>query len=186
VTLTDVADQQDEWIRIAKYLGADQELAQDIVQDMYLRVAEIEQREGSLERLENYYGKINTVYIFKIIQNLYYDHCKKSQHKEQVVEIEINEIDHNNVEALFSTTLLSIQAVISKMNEYDQMMCEMYFVKGISLRKIHKETGIGVHSIFNTIKNAKEKIRRNAETHYNNYKEEKDKQETIRWIRRYD
>ena len=54
---------------------------------------------------------------------------------------------------------------------YDKKLTRLYFNTKMSMRDISKETKISLSSIFNTLTNAKEKIRKKAKEHYKKYKE---------------
>jgi DNA-directed RNA polymerase specialized sigma subunit len=182
LTLHHFADRHKEWIKIAIYFGADVESASEIVQQMYLKLGEIQIKEGNLNKLINYNGAINTVYVFKVLQNLFYDSKKvKEIGADYIDNTYINDIEESEQE--YHIVLAKMKVVILSFNEYEQMLLELYFVHNRSLREINKRTGIGVHSIFNTIKNAKEKIRQTIETDYRNYRDSGNK--TIYWSRRY-
>jgi DNA-directed RNA polymerase specialized sigma subunit len=182
LTLHHFADRHKEWIKIAIYFGADVESASEIVQQMYLKLGEIQIKEGNLNKLINYNGAINTVYVFKVLQNLFYDSKKvKEIGLDYIDNTYINDIEESEQE--YHIVLAKMKVVILSFNEYEQMLLELYFVHNRSLREINKRTGIGVHSIFNTIKNAKEKIRQTIEKDYKNYRDSGNK--TIHWNRRY-
>jgi len=184
LTLTDFAKRNKEWIKIVIYFGADIDTANELVQQMYLKLGEIQIKEGNLNKLINYNGQINTVYVFKVLQNLFYDSKKNKQIGLDYIS---NEYEIDNVEEVeeeYHIVLAKMKVVILSFNEYEQMLLELYFVHNRSLREIAKRTGIGIHSIFNTIKNAKEKIRKTIEKDYRNFRESGNK--TIHWSGRYD
>lgn len=165
--LIDFAHRHKEWLKICKYLGAEDELSNDLVQAMYVKIGEIEINEGNLNRLINYNGQINSVYVFKILQNLFINSKK-------VKELGIDyfnaqeDADHHQ-EELYQVVSTKLQISITMLSEYEQMLLELHFVHNKSIRKINKETGIGIHSIFYTIKNAKEKIKKLTKTEYQQY-----------------
>jgi DNA-directed RNA polymerase specialized sigma subunit len=177
IRLLDFAKRHDEWIKIAVYIGADQEFAKEIVQQMYLKLGEIEVKEGSLNKLINYAGGINTVYVFKVIQSIYFGNFKN---KDLAIleEIEYEIQDSNEEEEMYDILIRKIKVIISSFDEYERMLLELYFVHDKSLRDIHKSTGIGVHAIFNTIKNAKQKIKRQTEQEYKNYESSRNGRKT--------
>jgi DNA-directed RNA polymerase specialized sigma subunit len=182
LTLHHFADRHKEWIKIAIYYGADVESASEIVQQMYLKLGEIQIKEGNLNKLINYNGAINTVYVFKVLQNLFYDSKKvKEIGLDYIDNTYVNDVEESEQE--YHIVLAKMKVVILSFNEYEQMLLELYFVHNRSLREINKRTGIGVHSIFNTIKNAKEKIRKTIEQDYRNYTDSGNK--TIYWTRGY-
>jgi len=80
ITLNDIAKRHIEWIKIAKYLGANRDEVDDMVQTMYLKLGEIQIKEGSLNRFANYNGTINTIYLFKMLHNAFID-IKRAENK---------------------------------------------------------------------------------------------------------
>lgn len=183
LTLENFAQRHQEWVKISIYLGADKELANEIVQQMYLKIGEIQIKEGNLNRFLNYNGQINTVWVFKVLQNLYIDQSKKKQISQEYYDYYYNENPIDEQEGEYHIILTKMKVVILSFNEYEQMLLELYFVHNRSLREIAKRTGIGIHSIFNTIKNAKEKIKKTIEHDYRNYR---NNNQTITWDWRHD
>lgn len=179
LTLNHFAQKHTEWIRIAKYLGADADLSREIVQHMYLKIGELNQKEGNLEKLVNHHGGINTVYVFKVIQNLYFDHLKKKEFGADFTNIEYELEPIDDQEEKYQVLIHKLKRIIQGFGEYEQMLLELYFVNGCSLRDISKSTGIGVHSIFNTIKNAKEKLKKQTNKDYRAYRESRNTRTTI-------
>ncbi len=180
LTLKHFADRHKEWLKIVIYFGADVETAKEIVQQMYLKIGEIELKEGNLKRFINYNGQINTVWVFKVLQNLYIDSTKKKEYKMEIY-IEYNQQPIDDQENEYHTILSKMKLVILSLNEYEQMLLELYFVHDRSLREISKRTGIGVHSIFNTIKNAKEKIKKTIELQYSEYRDSRNQTLVRTW-----
>lgn len=168
-----------KWRKMANYLGAKYQDIDDIVQNMYLKLAEIELRDGNLARLQNSNGGINTFYIFKILQseivNLYRIESKIYDHESQFNPIE----NPDEAEYKYQALMGKIKSVIDGMHEYDQMILELYFVYGHSLRQIEKRTGITVTSVYNTLKNAKQHIKKHSKQLYDEYIQQKAETETI-------
>jgi DNA-directed RNA polymerase specialized sigma24 family protein len=63
LTIQDIAKRHIEWVKMANYLGAD--YAEDVVQDMYLKLCE---NITLIERIEHKEGEVNTFYIFTILR----------------------------------------------------------------------------------------------------------------------
>jgi len=179
LTLEHFSQRQTEWIKITIYLGADKETAKEVVQQMYLKIGEIELKEGNLDRFLNYNGAINTVWVFKVLQNLYIDYNKKKTVSSEYydLEYEVEPVEEQEIE--YHIIISKMKLVILSFNEYEQILLELYFVHNRSFREISKRTGIGVHSIFNTIKNAKEKIKKAIEKDYRTYRDSGS--QTINW-----
>ena len=179
LTLEIIARDEVKWRKMANYLGARWGDIDDCVQNMYLKLAEIQETEGSLQRLETPSGGVNTFYIFKILQsaviNVYRAENKVYDHEAQFNPIESPE----ESEYRYQQLMQRIKEVIDTMHEYDQMILELYFVYGHSLRQIEKRTGITVTSVYNTLKNAKQHIKNHSKELYEQYIQQKADEETI-------
>lgn len=174
-----------KWRKMAVYLGARWDDVDDVVQIMYIKLLEIEQREGSIQRMALPNGNINPLYVFKILQSAVID-----QYREDKKQVVIEYIEHpieppDEMEHRHAELMDEIKVVIDGMHEYEQMMLELYFVYGYSMREIEKRTGIPTHSIFNTIKNCKEKIKEKTKNKYHEYIESKIDTEQIEGVGRH-
>jgi len=177
--LSDIAKKHDEWIKVAIYVGAAPSVAEDYVQDMYIKLSQMEEREGNLNRIRNNQGEVNTVYIFKILSNFVIDAARKPS-KTISLDGQIEDIGELNImsEKAYSELITCIRECIDSMHQYDKMLLELHFVYGMSMRNIEKQTKIPKHSVFNTLKNAKQKIKNKASAKFNQYLEEKHDEET--------
>ena len=179
ITLNDIAKRHIEWVKIAKYLGANRDEVDDMVQTMYLKLGEIQIKEGSLNRFANYNGTINTIYLFKMLHNAFMD-IKRAEkhtipHQDHFVPVESPEM----AEMAHSDLMGEVKNAIDELRDYDQMLLELHFVYGHSMREIEKRTGIPTHSVFNSIKNAKQFIKQRTQNKYKIYAEEKRHTETV-------
>jgi RNA polymerase sigma factor (sigma-70 family) len=168
--LSHIAKRHKEWLKIATYLGCTGDESDEVVQRMYLKLGELQNKEGNLNRLLNYNEQINTVYIFKVLQNLVIDFKKKDnliQYQEQIENTECSTDESSEEE--YQLLIVAVKSCLTQFHEYDQMLIEMHFVYGLSMRQISKETGIPTHSIFNSIKNAKTRIRQSTKQVHQNY-----------------
>ena len=182
-----IASRHKEWIRIALYVGANPINVKDAVQDMYLKLAEIQKREGNLERITNLAGDVNTVYIFKLLTNeSIKTHKKDSKTAELPDNIEISDTDNSIPEDAYGDLITIINQSIGEMHSYEKMLMELHFDYGMSMRKIELNTGIPTHSIFHTLKNAKQKIKAKASQRYNEYRTERNDNQTNNGIGRCD
>lgn len=178
LTLADIAIEEMRWRKMANYLGARGEDIDDCVQTMYLKLGEIQEREGSLNRMETPTG-INTLYIFKILQSAVVDTFRERNRTFESFD-EFCPIDAPEpTEHKYAELMERIRECINEMRDYDQMMLELYFVYGHSYREIEARTGIPTHSIFNTVKNAKQIIKKHSKQLYYEYIQTKADTETI-------
>ena len=179
ITLEDIAKRHVEWVKISKYVGAKPDEIDDIIQTMYLKLGEIQLKEGSLDRFANYNGTINTIYLFKMIHNEFID-IKRAENKTIPHQDQFNPVESPEMAEYAHGALMDeVKKAIDELRDYDQMLLELHFVYGHSMRDIEKRTGIPTHSVFNSIKNAKQFIKQRTKTKYQIYAEEKRNTETI-------
>jgi RNA polymerase sigma factor (sigma-70 family) len=179
ITLNDIAKRHVEWVKISKYVGAKPDEIGDIIQTMYLKLGEIQLKEGSLDRFANYNGTINTIYLFKMIHNAFID-IKRAENKTIPHQDQFNPVESPEMAEYAHGALMDeVKKAIDELRDYDQMLLELHFVYGHSMRDIEKRTGIPTHSVFNSIKNAKQFIKQRTKTKYQIYAEEKRNTETI-------
>lgn len=179
ITLEDIAKRHVEWVKISKYVGAKPDEIDDIIQTMYLKLGEIQLKEGSLDRFANYNGTINTIYLFKMIHNAFID-IKRAENKTIPHQDQFNPVESPEMAEYAHGDLMDeVKKAIDELRDYDQMLLELHFVYGHSMRDIEKRTGIPTHSVFNSIKNAKQFIKQRTKTKYQIYAEEKRNTETI-------
>ena len=159
-----LADKHDHWINEAKNLGAG-DFAADIVQEMYVRLYIYV---DDPKRIMYDVDEINTFYVYITLRNMV-SSLHKSQMRFKIVRgqemdrlcAEIAD-DEYNVEddEDFEHKIQMIHKEVKKWHWYDRQMWELYYNSELSIRKLAKETKISTSSIFNTLKNGKEKIRK--------------------------
>ena len=72
LSINSFTERQIDWVKMAKSITGNSDTANDLVQEMYVKLLEIEKREGSLNRL-SYNGEPNTFFVFTILRNLHID-----------------------------------------------------------------------------------------------------------------
>lgn len=171
VTIDDIASRHREWIKIAVYCGCPEHLVDDIVQNMYLKLCEMNINEGGLCRI-TYKGKLNMVYMFSMINNaITSEHRKRKDvrlvlgHHDKADEYGINEEQYH-------VMIDHIKDTIDSMHWYDKQLFMLYVNSGHSMRQIEKQTGISLTSINNTIQNVKRKVREENSQEYQDSKKE--------------
>lgn len=146
----DVANMYQDLLKIAKYHGVDYEDAQDIVQDLFVKLTEIENKEGSLDRL-TYKGKINTVYLFNAIRNITINKRKYSDRNLQ--------IEKDSVIPEFTIQTTEIKEHLKTLDPFCQKLYAAYMQDNISMRELSRKTNISVTTIFYGVKNIRETLK---------------------------
>tara|TARA_R100001463_G_scaffold20745_2_gene50354 strand:+ start:2093 stop:2668 length:576 start_codon:yes stop_codon:yes gene_type:complete len=167
--LEELSKRNSEWLKIALSICKDKTLANDLVQEMYLR---IEKYVKDPERITTN-DKISSLYIYVTIRNLYFKHQnnkKKNivfQYKDydsfeenDVFNIDSpsieNDMDSLDMEKAHKKIMEKILQEISTWHWYDEKLFKLYFFTDKSLRNIASETRISLTSIYNSCKNYKE------------------------------
>ena len=137
---------------MAKYHGAGCEDAQDAVQDLFIKLLAIQQKEGNLNRLE-YNGNINLVYIFNALRGIVnnkrrYDNYRLGNEKlsaNRTCEFTLHECEVNDR--------------LKKMDGFSQQLYRAYMEDNISLRELSRRTNISVTTIFYGVKKIRETLK---------------------------
>tara|TARA_R110000765_G_scaffold247663_1_gene349632 strand:+ start:195 stop:725 length:531 start_codon:yes stop_codon:yes gene_type:complete len=149
------------WIKMLVNLGCKVEDAQDIVQDMYLRLHRLIKDPSKIM----YGDDVNRYYVWTTLRNMYFSKIKKDRANvfyELLDSDEVESIDYDILEdKAFTDITKKIDNITSKWGVYDRRLFELYFIKGLSLRAISKGSKIGLTSIHTSVLNYKRILRAN-------------------------
>lgn len=164
--LTKVSNQHKEWVKIVTTFGTD--YPEDIVQEMYLRV----HKYGQKEKVLNESGDVNLFYIWTLLRNCWHDSNKSN--KLEFISLEcLHTIscpeDHINQYEAFNKIENLIDQETKTWHHYDKMLFDIYRNQNLSMRQIADKTNISLTSIFNTLKNCKERIKENVGEDFEDY-----------------
>ena len=167
-----VSKYHNKWVLIVKSYG-EQRFAEDIVQDMYLKLHRMSiantNEDEFLDKVLKNNKEPNGAYIRMVLFTLFID-LKKEQNKLKETNIE----DYSYCLDV-STTDFDNEQFEKKLEEekqswyaYDRILFDIYTQNKFSMRDIANGTGIPLKSIFLTINKCKDKIRENLEVDYKN------------------
>ena len=158
--LDKIAKHQDLWIKMLINLGCDYDTAQDITQDMYIKIHD---KVKDPKRIM-YGDEVNRYYVFITLRNLYFDYLKKRKRSIFVPLMEnedVEEVDSvDDEDNAFKVLMQKIDDVKSELEDYDKILFDLYFMKGFSLRKISKGSNIGLSSIHGSVLKIKQVLRK--------------------------
>ena len=173
--LDELAERHDDWVRMAGKLGAG-DWSEDIVQEMYLRLHRYVDNPDRIRHKAT--GEINTFFVYITISNMVKD-LKRAEARFQKVSIDGGSegewISQEDIENALQAMDLPptgwdspdvMELITEELNSwhwYDKQVFKIFLHEKTSLRKLSKETGISVTSLFNTMKNAKERIKESLE-----------------------
>lgn len=132
------------WVSVVKRFG-EINYAEDIVHEAYIKVIDLDKI-------------INEAYFYYTLRSL-----TMNLHKQKVIKVEITkDIEYCLIEQEDFDYLIDLAKpiidFISTWEDYDKMLFMVYVNKGISMRKLSRETGISFMSIYNTLTNCKKRI----------------------------
>lgn len=151
---------------MAKKMGIG-ELSEDMVQETYLRIIRLKYIDGVVKDD----GSLNKFYMWLSIRAVHVDYLRANSMNfvslDEVKEC-YEDTDIEKHEALHRFHI-KINDEMESWHWYDSMLFKVYKEGKSSMRDIAKDTGISLTSIFNTIKNCKERLRENVGEDYEDY-----------------
>ena len=163
-TLEKVFSKNKDWVRICMSFGCNKTTAEDLTQEMYLKLATLLQNNQSLDI---YYdeSQINHFYIYRILRSLFIDLCRK--------EAKITKVNVEYLEKFVEEEeIKQYKDIEGKMKELDSVLDKIYWYDkkvfdlisgGMSIAELSKNSGISYYSLYNTYKNVKNLIKENIE-----------------------
>lgn len=152
-TMILVAAKHKEWLEIVLSFGCKKEVAEDLVQEMYIKI-QLKLEKG-LDIMYNE-KEINYYYIFKTLRTLFYDLKRKGKNITMVsmVDIHLTTTDVN-----FTEPYDKIQEELSKMFWYDRKVFEI-INEGESIAEFSRKSMIHYYSLYNTYNKVKSKLKK--------------------------
>jgi DNA-directed RNA polymerase specialized sigma24 family protein len=166
-----------DWVYMAMSFGMNRESANEIVQEMYIRVTKYV---DDPERIMYNEKELNNYYIYVTLRNLFLSrfHSNKKSNHFSLDEIneELMHIKECNTEYedSFDVLIRKIEQTVDSWYWYDKKLWNIHFKNELSMRRISRETRISLSSIFNTLTNGKKNIRKESKEEYKRYKNSKD------------
>jgi len=152
---------------MAMSFGADRDSAQDLVQDMYLRMYKYVENP---ERIMYNEDEVNTYFVFVVLRNLYIS-SQKAMTFSELEELE-GEMDEPNyeMEMAHNNLIDELWEEVDSWHWYDTKLFKLYHNTNMTIKKISEETKISERSIWNTLDNGRKRIQTNRKEAYQAWK----------------
>jgi len=152
---------------MAMSFGADRDSAQDLVQDMYLRMYKYVENP---ERIMYNEDEVNTYFVFVVLRNLYIS-SQKAMTFSELEELE-GEMDDPNyeMEMAHNNLIDELWEEVDSWHWYDTKLFKLYHNTNMTIKKISEETKISERSIWNTLDNGRKRIQTNRKEAYQAWK----------------
>ena len=146
-------DKHKTWIRIVKSFGCNDAIAEDLVQEMYVKII-IKVKKG----LDIRYNKteINYYYIFRTLNSLFIDLTRK---KKNIYIEGLENIKNKSDDPDYLGTYEAVQKELEKMYWYDKRIFEL-INGGESIASLSRKTHIPYYSLYNTYTKVKERLKK--------------------------
>ena len=174
-----LAKQHNTWISYVISMGCNKETANDIVQEMYFKINDyLNNTSQSIFYKDT--NEINYFFVYVTLRNMLHDLRRKEKNVYFVEVKNINEIDeeYQEVDNDQYNKLRVIEEYVINQNYldlcedeifydakkfgdyYKRKIFEEVYIKGKSISKFSRDSGISYYSVYNTIKNIKKEIRK--------------------------
>lgn len=158
-----LASKHQDWVRIAKSFTNSQEDAEDLVQEVYIRIWEA----GKTKQEVSFGNEPNRYFMWVTISNLFKSNYRHSQSGKVIRTTPIIEqVDDTPVTDYSDEKDVAFEVVMDKITEltrswsvYDRQLFELYFMRGYTLRGIASGAKIGLNHVHNTITDIKKRIK---------------------------
>lgn len=160
-TLEKIADKHDDWHRIVLSFGCKESIAEDIVQEMYIRIHTYITKGVDI----SYDDDVNHMYIYRTLRSLYIELHRKEKN---IIKTNIDNlaeyIDEN--ESLrkgdVCNAMQQMDSLLDKTFWYDRTVFEI-ISSGTSIAELSRKTNITYYSLYFTHKRVKQLIKDNIE-----------------------
>lgn len=160
-TLEKIAEKHDDWHRIVLSFGCKESIAEDIVQEMYIRIHTYITKGVDI----SYDDDVNHMYIYRTLRSLYIDlHRKEKNIIKTNIDNLADYIDENEglTKGDVCNAMQQMDSLLDKTFWYDRTVFEI-ISSGTSIAELSRKTNITYYSLYFTHKRVKQLIKDNIE-----------------------
>lgn len=156
-----LAEKHNLWLKFLNNLGCDNSFAEDLVQEMYIRLND---RLDDIDKIINDRG-LNTYFVYIVLRNMYISHLRKNRaHIYPYLEYDVADTSCSAVEAEMESAYFTylndkLKDAVNSLSQHERIMYDLHFVKGKPQREIARDSKVGLSSVNNTCKNIKRVLR---------------------------
>jgi len=160
-TLELIAKKHLTWIDIAKSFGVSQETAEDITQEMYIKIHKTLLNGVNTDIMYNG-DEINYYYIFKTLNSIFIDLKRKGKNNVVFLMDDVGKLNYADTESdktvAFEDSYIKVENALKKMYWYDRKVFEI-INGGESIAELSRKSLIPYYSLYNTYHNVKRKLK---------------------------
>lgn len=142
------------WCNIVKSFGCNPDTAEDIVSEMYLKIARIVQDGKDI----SYGDEVNHFYIFRTLTSIFLDY-KRKESKTGIIGIDEIEVQIPvDEEVEYEDRYEKVVQALAELYWYDRKVYEI-IDNGESISELSRKTNISYYSLYNTYKKVKKQLK---------------------------
>jgi len=146
-----------DWVDIVQTFGCNKETAEDLVQEMYVKI-QLKINNG----LDISFGDedINHIYVFKTLRTLFLDLKRKEKNIYLESDEVLDEVESDFSIDNFDEVYDQVKGELKKMYWYDRKIFDL-IDNGKSIAELSRDTNISYYSLYNTYRKVIEKLKQN-------------------------
>ena len=160
-----------EWITMARAVGCPEFYAEDVVQEVYIRLYKY--RDSIYDKLIFPDDEVNTFYMFVSIRNMVRTIMKLEGvyiNYEEFYYEESNDTPDLDMEEAFGRLITKMRNEANSWGRYHSKLFNVYYMTDFSMRDIASGTGISLTHIYNNLKEYKRIIIDKYKEDYEDFK----------------
>jgi len=142
-------EKHNDWLRIVLKFGCRKDVAEDLVQDMYLKIGNY--LNNGLDIMYNK-KELNYYYIYLTLKTIYFNYSKRESkrvlHDFNECNVYENELINEEYTNNFELAENIIEDELNKLHWYDKKVWEIY--QHTNLAELSRQTDISYRSLYNT------------------------------------
>jgi DNA-directed RNA polymerase specialized sigma24 family protein len=150
------------WVRTVISFGCDPAIAEDIVQEAYIKIDKLIEK-----GLDISYGEeINYFYVYKTLKTLYGDLLRQNK---KIKKVDIDALNKYIIEEEEQVKNVNVSKKMQELNNildsiywYDRKVFEIVS-SGVTIAELSRKTNITYASLYNTYRNVKNIIKNNIQ-----------------------
>lgn len=163
-----VANKHEDWINIVVSFGCNRDTAEDIVQEMYIKLHRLIASGTDIMFNKT---EVNYFYVFRTLRSMFIDLTRKQQKinlmsidSEEFIEMYKNKLDQKTKISLyenqdFKKLYEEVNKMLDDFHWYDKKIYQ-YIESGESIKSLSDKTSISYYSIYNTYRKVKKELKK--------------------------
>ena len=142
------------WCEIVESFGCNPETAEDIVQEMYLKIGKLVEKGTDI----SYGDGVNYFYVFRTLTSIFLDY-KRKESKTGLIGIDELDIQFEGDEDVeYDKEYEKVLQGLAELYWYDRQVFEI-IENGESISELSRKTNISYYSLYNTYKKVKKYLK---------------------------